>query len=268
MNENLFRASRIKIDRAKENLNRLELEFNQFSKTKPYELRHEHDINTKELLLVYYPKADIPTNWLAIIGDILFNLRSCLDLAVYELTELEQGKPLDKTEFPVFENKDLFCQRKNGVPVHRSGLYKIRGLRQKTIEVIENLQPYNIRRVGKEPILSILHEMNIVDKHRKLHVCRRVGIKTKVHLIRDAVGVTDWGIEIGANLDERAIVSRMKFVEGFDNEVYMDADIVFDIVFDKRSSAAFLKDEKVINVLQVLIKGVERILLYLEKSLV
>ena len=112
MNENLFLASGIKIARARENLNRLELEFHRFFESKPYRIQHEYNLETREILLVYYPEIAIPTNWLAIIGEILFNLRSCLDLAVYELTELEQGRPLEKTEFPVFEEKELFFQRK------------------------------------------------------------------------------------------------------------------------------------------------------------
>lgn len=267
----LFHAPRAKVARARENLQGLQLEFQRFSESKPYRLRQEKDLETNEYILVYFPIGEIPCNWSVIIGEILFNLRSALDLAIYELTVREQGVPLSKTEFPVFDDKSVFSElKKDGTPTTRSGLYKIRGLSQKTIDCIEASQPYNIRQTGKESVLALLHEMNNIDKHNRLHLCRQMAFKTKIILIRDAPPnylsmVLD---NIGGNLDERAIIARMEISPPFlDDEVYMNADVVIEIFFDKGASSAFSEHQSVVETLQVLIAGVETILLRLENSL-
>ena len=113
----LFKAPRAKIARARENLQGLELEFQRFSDSKPYTLRQEKDLETDEFILVYYPVGEIPSDWSVIIGEILFNLRSALDLAVHELTVREQGIPLKNTEFPVFDDRGVFAElKKDGTP--------------------------------------------------------------------------------------------------------------------------------------------------------
>jgi hypothetical protein len=268
-NPTLNKAARAKITRAKDNLHKLELEFQQFSNSKPYKIKQEHDLNTDEFILVYYPVGDVPADWSVIIGEILFNLRSALDLAVHELTVREQGTPLKLTEFPIFDDKNEFFKLdKKGLPARGSGLYKIRGLKQKTVDCIEALQPYNTRETDKEPIISLLHEMNIIDKHRELLLCRQMAHGAKVMLVRNALNVINWGLDnLGGNLDERAVIARLKLAGGLDDKVYMDADVIIEIAFDEKNASAFKKNEGVIKVLQSIITGVERILFLLEDSL-
>lgn len=264
----IFEGSRSKIARAKDHLQELELNFQGFSDSKPYKLKQEHDSETEEYILVYYPIGAIPSNWSVIIGEFFYHLRSALDLAIYELTVSKNGASLKGTEFPVFEDKSLFSERKNnGQPTNKSGLYKIRGLGQKTIDCIEALQPYNVRQEGQEPILSLLHEMNIIDKHRELHLCRRMALSTKLMAVRDIPDFVSWGLEIGENLDDRAVIARLKLARKLDDTVYIDANVVIDIAFDQRSSSFFKKQERVITVMESMIAGVEKILSLLEDSL-
>jgi hypothetical protein len=230
----------------------LQLEFQRFYDSKPYRITNECDFEIGEKLLVYYP-VDIPSNWVAVIGDIFSNLRAALDHAVYELTVWEQGTPLDKTEFPIFEDKAVFSEVKNnGQPTNRSGLYKMRGLSQKTQAIIEARQPYNIRQPGNVPLLAILHEMNNVDKHREVHLCRRLYQGINMRELREIsyAGITEKVRTSGqpprklharfkwlvgdVNLEERAILSSWKPAI-LTNEMDVEADVPFEIAFDERS---------------------------------
>lgn len=264
----LLKDAQAKVARAKEQLAGLEAEFQRFSDSKPYTLRQEHDLETQEFILVYYPSSPIPDNWPIIIGEILYNLRSALDLAVYELTVREQGAPLKNTEFPIFDDKDLFSAlKKNGDPAPGSGLFKIRGLSQKTRDCIESMQPYNLRQPDRVSTLLLLHEMNILDKHRELHLCRVRSLSTKTWLVRDAPGFISWGFgNVNANLDERTVINTLKLASGLDDEVYMDGDIAILIAFDQRCSPVFKRQENVVAMIRNMIKADEIVLNLLTES--
>ncbi len=263
----LFSSSVAKISRAKQTLEELKRNIASFNAGKPYILKNEREAGTGENILVYYPAAEIPSEWPVIIGEIVHQLRSALDLAVYELTVKEQGSPLKNTEFPIFEDEEIFSEtKKDGQPTNRSGYYKIRGLRKKTISIIEAIQPFNIRKDDEAPILALLHDMDIVDKHRTLHVCRRLALSTRLELIRDAVGFISFGIELGADLDQIAVIGRLKLKHPDDNE-YLTADVVIEIAFDPKTYWEFKKPEEVIKILSILETGVTKILGLLEQSL-
>jgi hypothetical protein len=266
--EQLFSSSSAKISRAEDLIKGLEADFHLFNESKPYKLIHEHDLSTEEIILVYYPTGNIPVKWPVIIGEIIFLLRSSLDIAIYELTERELGNPLSDTEFPIFQDRSNFFEtKKDGQPSRRSGLYKIRGLRQKTINIIDTIQPYNIHESGSASVLGLLHEMNIVDKHRKLHLCRRLAQSAEIILIKDAEGMVSWGIGFGADLDQRAVITRMKLLTGLDNQEYFSANLKIEIEFDQKTSIEFKKSENVMKVLKMLVNGVKKTLSLLEESL-
>ncbi len=241
----LLKSVYTKLARAREHLEGLQLEFQRFYDSKPYRFTNECNFETGEKLLVYYP-VDIPSNWVAVIGDIFSNLHAALDHAVYELTVWEQGAPLDNSEFPIFEDKAVFFEvKKDGTPTRRSGLYKIRGLSQKTQAVIEARQPYNIRQPGLVPLLAILHEMNNVDKHREVHLCRRLYQGINFRMLRDISFVESGRSTLktyarvqflmgNVNLEERAILARWKPVVLTD-EMDVEGDVPFEIAFAERS---------------------------------
>jgi hypothetical protein len=266
--EQLFSSSIAKISRAEALINELEVDFHKFNESKPYKLVHEHDLSTEEIILVYYPSGNIPVKWPVIIGEIIFLLRSSLDIAIYELTERKLGNPLSDTEFPIFQERSIFFEtKKDGQPSRRSGLYKIRGLHQKTINTIETIQPYNTHATGSASVLGLLHEMNIVDKHRKLHLCRRLAQSTEIMLIKDAEGIVSWGIGFGADLDQRAVITRMKLLSGLDNQEYFSTNLKIEIEFDQQTSIEFKKTESVMKILKMLVVGVNKTLSLLEESL-
>jgi hypothetical protein len=99
--------------------------------------------------------------------------------------------------------------------------------------------------------------MNIVDKHRKLHLCRRLAQSTEIMLINDAEGMVSWEIGFGADLDQRPVITRMKLLTGLDNKEYSSVNLKIEIEFDQKTSVEFKKTENVMNVLKMLVNGVK-----------
>ena len=56
----------------------------------------------------YRQKEAVPSAWAAIIGDVIHNLRSSLDLTASDVHRLTGGKPQDteKVHYPFCKNKD------------------------------------------------------------------------------------------------------------------------------------------------------------------
>jgi hypothetical protein len=94
-----------------------------------------------------------------------------------------------------------------------------------------------------------------------------LALGTRVNLIRNAF-IVDWSLtNIGGNLEERAVIARLKLAGGLNDEVYMDANVTLQIAFDQSSSSAFKQQESVIKVLSNIVNGVEQIFLTLESTL-
>jgi hypothetical protein len=102
----IFDSSYAKIERARKQTDALQAALEGFYKNKSYSLRQELDTQAGEKRLVFHADP-FPLEWSVIIGEIVHNLRSALDHSIYELTCIENGNPLGKTEFPIFENEGL-----------------------------------------------------------------------------------------------------------------------------------------------------------------
>ena len=109
--------------------------------------------------------------WGTLIGDVIQNLRSALDHAIFAISYSRNPAEFrdDRTtEFPICDNVEAFNRpRRRGGPPR----YKIRGLPPDAQAIVEGLQPY---RRGNENLTSdplwILREMSNIDKHRSIHV--------------------------------------------------------------------------------------------------
>lgn len=263
----LFENSYAKINRAKFLNDELKKRIEQFNHLKPYTLKNEHVKDSGENILVYYPTAEMPSDFPVIIGEIIHHLRSSLDLAVYDLTLKEQDTSLKNSEFPIFSNRKGFFRKRGDEPAPGSGLYKIRGLQSTTQDIIEKLQPYHDKE-GKVSILSLIHDLDITDKHRTLFICRRVSKSTKLKIVKDmASSPVHWLVEFGANLEQKATIGRLLLSKP-DGEHYLEADLELEIDFVQDSHPKFKKTEEVTKILSLLLKGVPKVLKYLEDSLV
>lgn len=97
--------------------------------------------------------------WAVLLGDVLHNLRSCLDHLAYQLALVHEPEkpPPSGTEFPIFIEREKFRSEDRG-----GGRYKIRGLNPDVIDAIEALQPYG----SAQHPLWVLQQMSNADKHR------------------------------------------------------------------------------------------------------
>jgi hypothetical protein len=119
-----------------------------------------------------------------ILGDALQCLRTALDQAVWSLIHHRTGLDPENSEFPIFAKPPDSERRKK--------LFKdkIEGLSDEAIAYIESIQPYN-RPTGTPPgsnLLWCLHQLNRIDKHRRISVRAQVALANRNHV---GVGMPD-----------------------------------------------------------------------------
>ncbi len=111
-----------------------------------------------------------------ILGDALQCLRTALDQAVWSLIHHGTGGDPQSSEFPVFaEPLNTEEQKKFN--------RKVKGLSDEAIGYIESIQPYNRRNgtaLSSNP-LWCLHELNRIDKHRRISVRPQFTIAGRNH---------------------------------------------------------------------------------------
>jgi len=99
-----------------------------------------------------------PVSHSLIVGDILYNLRSCLDHLVHQLIVANTGtQPTYRTyEFPVFVTESQFNKNVDRL---------LRDVSRDGVERIKQVQPFTFER-PRDTSLYNLNEMGLVDKHR------------------------------------------------------------------------------------------------------
>lgn len=269
-NPSVIPSARAKFHRAIQQFEGLKTELARFIESKPYRVVAERDPETDEWVIAQYPEGDFPDHWPLVLGEILYNLRCALDHAVYELTILNLGAEREGTEFPVFSDKGRFREKKKGTgePLKVSGLYRIRGLTQKTQAVIEALQPFCVQNSvpGQLHTLALLNEMNNIDKHRTLHICRQypaayTWTPTKSMPFTDEVKVI-----IGADPNQRAELYRWPASKASPDEMGMEAEVRIEIAFDKSSAVGFTHSQPILLICDQLVRFVGTTLNQLEES--
>jgi len=262
----LFDGARAKLERAREQLQSLQAEFQAFLQTEHHAVDVVFDAETGVKTAVYRIIRHFPIRWAVIIGEIIHDIRSALDHAIYELTVMEQGHPLDGTEFPVFDDEPkYFLVNKKGEPVKGGGLYKVRGVNTKAKAIVKDLQPFEFRKTHaahEQPIVTLLHELNIIDKHRTLNLCRQRMQGFGWRAVRD-IHPIEFTMPLG-KLEDGTVLGRWKPAMSPGNEVDMEFHIVIDVAFD--NAAPILNGQRVIPICESLIRGAERVLYYLEGS--
>ena len=93
-------------------------------------------------------------------GDVLYNLRSCLDHLVHQLIVSDTGvEPTYRTyEFPIFRNEKQFDELRNRM---------LRDVSPEAVTRIRELQPFRAETPAESP-LWLLHELHSLDRHRLL----------------------------------------------------------------------------------------------------
>jgi hypothetical protein len=148
-----------KITRAQHQLRALDQRLQRFAERHPYQIREEFHLRPGEEIGDYayiIEAVGIPkVEWGVLIGELVHNLRSALDHAIYAAAE----KPSRETQFPIFNSHQDWSKRSCSM------LYSVP---EHVVSLIEEAQPYR----SPEPalhVLAVLRQLSNHDKHRLLH---------------------------------------------------------------------------------------------------
>lgn len=132
-------------------LNRLQ---RRFFDSDAYETFSEYNSETRHLYYRVKINRPIPRAWAILIGDVLHNLRSALDVLANQAISKGGGTVTNRTGFPIWDTKEKL----------KSALEKgqIKGAPRPVYKIVRALKPYQ----GGNDLLWWLHRLNIKDKHR------------------------------------------------------------------------------------------------------
>lgn len=147
----------LKLERAKQHILELEDGLNAFRLSRPYQPITNFNPNSGKTVYNIRVVAAPPESLSLIIGDAIHNLRSALDHLVWQLIESNGNIPTKRSAFPIYETSAKY---KTGSAT------QIEGMTAAARCLIDATNPY----VGGTDDLWILHEIDIVDKHRLLLV--------------------------------------------------------------------------------------------------
>jgi hypothetical protein len=180
-------GARVKLKRAQEHRAHLDSEVDAFLNAGHHTIVKDSDSEPGALLVRVRIGAAPPSErWSVVLGDALHNYRSALDHAAWALTAPDTGIDLKRIEFPIFlREADFRASSNNGMPLKRSGLYRISGMEPSVQTVIEGVQPYkSVGSPADHDPLWLLQELSNFDKHRILHlgitVAHRSAVETNI----------------------------------------------------------------------------------------
>lgn len=160
-----FVAASIKIERSKRHLQELEREMSSYFARGGAKIVVERDdemiagMGYGEFCAFKYRESEpVPSEWSAVIGDAIHNMRSSLDLMASDIHRITGGKPED-TQYVHFP----FCKDRHGLAdMIRSR--RLSGIGRDFLDAIHAIAPYR----GGNDGLRALHDLDVMDKHQAL----------------------------------------------------------------------------------------------------
>jgi hypothetical protein len=160
-----------KLKRAEENIFNLYAEMERFFHECDYPVLPQDDSKLLLQAIEYHKNLVIPPRFGVLVGEINHQLRSCFDHIVwcFSLGSVQNIKNIRQIEFPVFEARP--ANHESRALFER----KVQGITDPNVRaLIEQLQPYNAADPLDDP-LWIIHDFDIVDRHRELIFCVGTG---------------------------------------------------------------------------------------------
>ena len=151
----LFEGPKLKVERAKRHICELDTEISTFRGRERYRIVIETDTTTHWHQAIFRVQEDIPAYFAVIIGDVVHNLRSALDLLACELVRLNRRND-SKVYFPFAKTRDDLVIAIKRARIDRAG--------PEVVTIIRSLKPYK----GGDDTLRAIHDLNIMDKHKLL----------------------------------------------------------------------------------------------------
>lgn len=189
---------------------------------KPRHLTRKYDPDTGKAGYYLGDVVPPPINISVRIGEMAYNLRSCLDQFAGQLVRLHNTVTPDKTpEFPIFATSTAFADKN---AVRKRALFS-----PDQRAAIEGLQPY---KTGRDD-LWLIHELNNIDKHRLILVCefflgglgiRKLGIPGNCTLPPLPFGP----LESGAKVIECALLPGVD-PHAVEMQAYMTSKVFFGV---------------------------------------
>jgi hypothetical protein len=159
---------RIKLARAARHIDELNEVASKYLQDKPYSIESVEESNGD---LVWRLNIDrpVPLEWSAIVGDSVHNMRTALDLIVWQLVEANGNQPSRDTCFPIASG--------SGAQFEKALCRSLFGASDQAVKLVKRLKPY----AGGNQTLSQLHALDVVDKHRLVLV---VGAANKQLIVK------------------------------------------------------------------------------------
>ncbi|MFN0096798.1 MAG: hypothetical protein ACKVVT_18730 [Dehalococcoidia bacterium] len=163
--------------------------------------KHLHQLDTlpphrREKLV-----ADIPPIFGIIAGEAIYNLRAALDYLAHELTFLDSGCYLLRSQFPIEDTRDNWNQMSRKTVEVMSSAHR---------EAIEALQPYS-----ECEWTARLRNLSNPDKHRRLTILKP--FSTRQFVLSPPKSKAETPVRL-ADIDVQRIVS---FYIGFDGDCWV-----------------------------------------------
>lgn len=192
------------------------------------------------------------------LGEIVHNLRSSLDHAVWQLVIDNKRRPREYlTGFPVCTDEPSFREGR------RAGRKMIDGVPDGARAIIEEVQPYKALDEGENPLISTLAVLNNlwnIDKHRTLNLITLIAQPSRLRI------ATDFDLVVvsrytGGPLKHDTEIARVRPVQPSGNlgEVEVHMKISCNVALDEIEGGV-LPGALIMDVVNDLARDVESIL--------
>lgn len=150
---------RVKIERAKEHLSNLESEITAFLVGNPYKVVLDYNTNPQFFFVRINVSSEIPLRFSAIVGDVIHNLRTSLDMLIQQLIVTNGESPNTHSKFSICDTADEFERKITKPAIQRMG--------QAAVDLLKSTKPYRFGDDGNK-LLCALHDLDVKDKHKLL----------------------------------------------------------------------------------------------------
>ncbi len=217
----LLNGVRAKLQRAHKHFSEFDEIRQRWVNTDPGEIVHENHPDAREYLVICKRAPVPPSEMGVVIGEIVHSLRSCLDNLIYALAiqETKQDPPphWQRLDFPIFSKKaDFNKQWQERLSIFSEGAQTL----------IKELQPFkehshNLSSHG----LWLLHELDIIDKHRRLSVVCQEPLQISIGADEP---ITVTYIHSGPLVDDAVL---MRCVTDGSQDVHVHTEFALDVAF-------------------------------------
>jgi len=150
-----------KVERAKELIDNLDNEISSILSSGKYQVFSGHEFDKKRYVF-RLQGPNFPLRLSVLTGEIIHHLRSTFDHLVWAAASKEglSSTKLKRITFPVCATPEKFQEAiKNGL---------LSGTSQELRNFVESLQPYQSGDDARNSIVQILHDLDVIEKHRLL----------------------------------------------------------------------------------------------------